>query len=778
MGRKSTLRRLSSWAVKAVCFVIFILTLSTVNGEETPLLYPKPFPPPTWLTEKQPRLLFDVWPEKVWADQQVNIACAGTNASPFFYIWDGKDRIYHFETGRDCDVERYVQFVTEGRKLGVKTLCPLIRFWHPQKLLVEHPEWQERYALDAPPRRLGDEDAQFTNGCWLSPFGDFYIAQSVHFAKVFGFEGYNLDGFGTFALCYCPYCQDIYKKDTGEFLPANRDVGSLAFRHFMRWKLNRWTDFVYRWQRAIKEINSEFAAIPWSTGPGRWLQWGFAGVAECSDAANRLLDAPLLELFWDFPPDLGNNLLPSFVLRYYRGLTAERPVLMLPYMQSHGQQPPLVPMIERDFRLLTVITNGATPALGYWQLGTDRSVQRYNDLLMDREAFTIKAESIKWAAMLVSENSRLFGGVPDRHGKLGGQWIGSGVDTSDVSSFGPNQRRLPAHMESAIGVFRACVEAHLPIDVITDQDVTEGDRLNLYKVLILPNTICLSDVQLANIQRFVAGGGGLVAMHESSLCDEFGTPRSDFGLADLFQASYAGNEDHTAWWPRFEKTARFMLRPHYVTDAAEFDEVLREENSVLDFIGFVAKVRPKLKAEVLGVYGNDRERLVKARDENQIVDGTAPFLLAVNENVVGGRVVYFSGAIGQSNFISPYHYQRQLLARSIMWVCRENVPPIAVHAPMCVQTNFFAQRNGKKLIVHLLNEINTSAGRALPEGGPPAREEVVPISGIQVVFHGQSIKRVRLEPEGIDLNVSQIESKSIVTVPKLRLHSMVVAEVD
>ena len=29
-----------------------------------------------------------------------------------------------------------------------------------------------------------------------------------------------------------------------------------------------------------------------------------------------------------------------------------------------------------------------------------------------------------------------------------------------------------------------------------------------------------------------------------------------------------------------------MLRPHCVTDAAEFDEVLREENSVLDFIGF------------------------------------------------------------------------------------------------------------------------------------------------------------------------------------------------
>ena len=66
--------------------------------------------------------------------------------------------------------------------------------------------------------------------------------------------------------------------------------------------------------------------------------------------------------------------------------------------------------------------------------------------------------------------------------------------------------------------------------------------------------------------------------------------------------------------------------------------------------------------------------------------------LAVNENVVGGQVVYFPGAMGQSNFISPYHYQRQLLTRSTIWVCRGNVPPIAVHAPMCVQKLFCATK--------------------------------------------------------------------------------------
>lgn len=95
---------------------------------------------------------------------------------------------------------------------------------------------------------------------------------------------------------------------------------------------------------------------------------------------------------------------------------------------------------------------------------------------------------------------------------------------------------------------------------------------------------------------------------------------------------------------------------------------------------------------------------------------------------------------------------------------------------MCVQATFYQQGNEKRTIVHLLNESNTTGGRALPEGDSSMREEVLPIAGIKVSFADTGISSARLEPEGIDLPLEKSGGKVQVTVPKLELHSMVVAE--
>ena len=59
------------------------------------------------------------------------------------------------------------------------------------------------------------------------------------------------------------------------------------------------------------------------------------------------------------------------------------------------------------------------------------------------------------------------------------------------------------YMAAVLGTFRAAVEEHLPVTVINDWNLNAAD-LAPYKVLILPNTACLDDAQVAAVEQFVA----------------------------------------------------------------------------------------------------------------------------------------------------------------------------------------------------------------------------------------------------------------------------------
>ena len=108
-----------------------------------------------------------------------------------------------------------------------------------------------------------------------------------------------------------PLLPGRYQQDTGKEIPASNDVNDPEFRHYLKWRLDRYTHFVRKWTAALKEVKPDFVTAPWTTGPGRWWHWMGAPAAEGSDAMHRVLDAPFLELLWDFPPDQGSNLLPA-----------------------------------------------------------------------------------------------------------------------------------------------------------------------------------------------------------------------------------------------------------------------------------------------------------------------------------------------------------------------------------------------------------------------------------------------------------------------------------
>jgi hypothetical protein len=143
-----------------------------------------------------------------------------------------------------------------------------------------------------------------------------------------------------------------------------------------------------------------------------------------------------------------------------------------------------------------------------------------------------------------------------------------------------------------------------------------------------------------------------------------------------------------------------------------------------------------------------------------------------------GRVVYLAAGFDAAYYLYPYPYQRLVLRQAIDWTASAP-PPVTVEAPMCVHATVMRQttESGDRLVVHLFNDLNTTAHHALPVDDVPLREETVPIHGIRVRFGPEyRVTRVTVQPEGRVLDLAAGEDGTTVTVPSLEVHAMVVAE--
>jgi len=85
---------------------------------------------------------------------------------------------------------------------------------------------------------------------------------------------------------------------------------------------------------------------------------------------------------------------------------------------------------------------------------------------------------------------------------------------------------------SAILVEQALIQSNVPFHMIFDEHL-ESLSPSVCRVLILPNSECLSDSQIALIRRFVEAGGGLIATEQTGLFDSWRRVRVTPGLQGL-----------------------------------------------------------------------------------------------------------------------------------------------------------------------------------------------------------------------------------------------------
>ena len=129
---------------------------------------------------------------------------------------------------------------------------------------------------------------------------------------------------------------------------------------------------------------------------------------------------------------------------------------------------------------------------------------------------------------------------------------------------GPGLKPARRYMhETTQGLYDALLRGRFAFDYV-HEDRLEPERLSKYRALVLPNIAMLSDGQCEQIRNYVKAGGSIMASFETSLYDENMKRREDFGLADVFGISKAGEVIGTngnPYYARIEKPDEAQKHP-------------------------------------------------------------------------------------------------------------------------------------------------------------------------------------------------------------------------
>jgi len=372
-----------------------------------------------------------------------------------------------------------------------------------------HPDWIAVDASGNPRRHWSSPEMWVT--CALGPY-NFEFMTAVHKEIMSRYKPDGLffnrwDGSGD---CYCIHCRENFKAATGLDLPRTTNPQDPARKAYIQWRSDRLISLIDLWNTEIRKINPEASSIP-NNGSG----------------AHNPLDTI--------------------------AISKRTPMLVADRQARRGLQPPwLMGKTAKEYRA----TMGNKPVIGLFGVGVEEPYRWKDSVNANAEIRIWVLDSIangmrpwfsKFSATLHDE--RWLNGVEQiylwteknqpyltHQQPLARVALVYSQQTSLYYGGDHTQAKVEDH---ALGWYQALIESRIPFEMVHDHNL-DAAHLAPYKTLILPNIAALSDAQGDQLRAFVKSGGSLIATHETSLYNEFGTPRKNFALADLFAVDFTG----------------------------------------------------------------------------------------------------------------------------------------------------------------------------------------------------------------------------------------------
>ena len=381
-----------------------------------------------------------------------------------------------------------------------------------QDVFDAHPDWIAVEANGQKRRHWAMPELWVT--CALGPYNfQFMTEVTKEIVTRYQVDGLFSNRWAGSGMCYCEHCRENFHAAAAMDLPRTNDPHNPARRAYLAWRQQRLFELWRLWDTEIRRINPSSCYIP-NCGGGALSDLDMKTVGSLAPIlfADRQARSGLMA-----PWANGKN------AKEYRSTMGNKPVGGI---FSVG--------VEEPYRWKDSVQDGAEIRL--WALdGIANGIRpwftKFSGTLYDRRWLPVVEDLYGWHY----RNQNYL-----RHERSLAR-VGLVYSQRTAQLYGGERARQKVE-DHTLGYYQALIEARIPFEMVHDQ-LLDAEHTAAFQVLILPNIAVLSDEQCAEIRAFVARGGGVVATYETSLYDENGERRPNFGLADLFGASFDGALD-------------------------------------------------------------------------------------------------------------------------------------------------------------------------------------------------------------------------------------------
>jgi hypothetical protein len=561
-------------------------------------------------------------------------------------------------------------YMIEGcRKMNMSVILRTDPHAARQEVFEAHRDWIAVSSDGKQRRHWANPDLWVT--CALGPYNfEFMTSVNTEIMQRYQPEAIFSNRWGGHGICYCEHCIKNFKAYSGMELPpseqpglstamASGDKEDIRYRKYRAWRTQRLKELWFLWDDEIRKQKSSARFIP-NGFPDKLITGQKADFFFADQQARSGLIPP-----W-------SNGKHAKEIRATMGMKPQVGIFSVGLEEKYRWKDSVQSVAEIRIWVAEGVANGLRPCFvkfgGYiydkrWMKTVEEMYIRY----YENEGYLRNTAPMVRVGVVYSEQT--------------------------MNSYGikPWQKDYRDH---AYGIYHALVEDHLPFEMVNDQ-LLDADQLQPYKLLILPNIAALSDKQCDQLRRFVQRGGSIVATYETSLYDEEGKSRSDFGLSDLFGVT----SSHSVEGPLQNSYLRIMPD----ADTTTYHSVVKGLEDAYRIINGThrVKVAPTKNSPspvtLVPTYPDLPMEDVYPRTND--TDIRELYL----HQIGAGRVAYFPGDLDRAFWQIMSTDHSILLRNTIRWALQEE-PIVEVSSPGVMDVTTWRQE--KSMTVHLVNLTN------------------------------------------------------------------------